>query len=646
MPQPAVLHIIGGNDRGKAYELVLPETRIGRGADQDLVLADIAVSRRHITIHAEGGGRYRLQDLGSGNGTLLNGGRIDSVILNDGDQIELGNTLMRFDHQPSRQAGMSGQAAVGPPPPAPPPPYAPSAPHPMSGGYTPPPMQSPYGSGMSPNGDTPSQVQAVSGVASRPMPVMPHAVTSPLPAALAPLSLPSNRLIAFAVMGGLSLLSLIVIVTKTAFAKPAVVASDTEELYRQGLKLFAGKDYEGAKIAFTDALTSAPESSEVKRYITACDTEVHARGAMQAAERAAASHRYAEAVKALGAVDSDSLVHDDAVRRRKELAPKAAADDVEEARGLQNEDPDTAKARLIQALALDPGNPDARALAVKLHVDLPPAPANTVVATPFAETPVPVPVAPVVKEPSPPPVKQVVKPFKEAPAPKKGKQAAAAREDDDFAPVKTGKGGKDSAAAGRDKDAPLSPQGLAAYKTRDFAMAEKFFRAEARNQPAKQMEKTIALANQVRDLKGAVDRATADEAKSPTAALKDYEDAIAIDGRVGKGMHAAYFRQRMGKLQLPLAQQAFVAGRYDAAFAAVQSAQRAGAGDGGLLKALDAKAKELTDKGVAVQKTQPAQAKTYWRQVIKMVPTSSPAYVRAYGLINASGGAHKDEDED
>src|ERR1700679_2842868 len=101
MPQPAVLPIIGGNDRGKAYELVLPETRIGRGADQDLVLADIAVSRRHITIHAELG-RYRLQDLGSGNGTLLNGTRIDSVILNDGDQVELGNTLMRFDHQPSR----------------------------------------------------------------------------------------------------------------------------------------------------------------------------------------------------------------------------------------------------------------------------------------------------------------------------------------------------------------------------------------------------------------------------------------------------------------------------------------------------------------------------------------------------------------
>ena len=95
--------------------------------------------------------------------------------------------------------------------------------------------------------------------------------------------------------------------------------------------------------------------------------------------RAIASHRYAEAVKALDAVDSGSLLHEDAGRRRKEMAPKAAAEDVEEARRLQQEDPDTARARVQQALALDPGNAEARALAPKLRVDLPPPPANTVV---------------------------------------------------------------------------------------------------------------------------------------------------------------------------------------------------------------------------------------------------------------------------
>src|SRR5262245_53673516 len=60
-----ILHVIGGNDRGKAYPLNRPQTTIGRGADQDCILADIAVSRRHIIIAVEGP-RYRMKDLGSG----------------------------------------------------------------------------------------------------------------------------------------------------------------------------------------------------------------------------------------------------------------------------------------------------------------------------------------------------------------------------------------------------------------------------------------------------------------------------------------------------------------------------------------------------------------------------------------------------
>jgi len=123
MPGAGILHIIGGNDRGKQFELNKPEIRIGRGTDQDVVLADIAVSRRHVTILTEGQ-RFRLKDLGSGNGSLVNGQRVDTVILNDGDQIEIGNTLMRFDHAASRPI------AAAPPsvPPGYPPPSYPGMP--------------------------------------------------------------------------------------------------------------------------------------------------------------------------------------------------------------------------------------------------------------------------------------------------------------------------------------------------------------------------------------------------------------------------------------------------------------------------------------------------------------------------------------
>ena len=169
---------------------------------------------------------------------------------------------------------------------------------------------------------------------------------------------------------------------------------------------------------------------------------------------------------------------------------------------------------------------------------------------------------------------------------------------------------------------------------------------EARNQSLAQSQKTIAFANQVRDLKAVLDKAAGDEGKNPTAAVSDYETAMAIDGRIGHGQHAAYFKQKIGKLQIPLAQQAFSAGKYEQAYAATQAAQRSGAGDGGMLKQLEAKAKELTDKGAAVQKSNPAQAKTYWHQVIKIVPSSSPSYARAYQLLNAGGSGRKDEDED
>ena len=629
MPQPAVLHVIGGADRGKTYELVLPETRIGRGADQDLVLADIAVSRRHITIHAESG-RFRLRDLGSGNGTLLNGQRIDSVVLNDGDQIELGNTLMRFDHTVSRAAAA--------PPPAPLSPVAPAAPPAWSAPSYP--ASGPV--------DTPSD--AVVGPR-----VVPPSTSVSLPIALAvPLGSAQNRLIALGAMGFVSLVALIVIVAKTAMARPPVAPSEAEQSYRQGLKLYAAKDYEGARINFNDALQLAPDSAEARRYVGACDLEVHARAAMQNAERAIASRRYAEAVKALDGVDSASQLHEDAARRRREMAPRAAADDVDEARRLQQEDPDTARARLQQALALDPGNGDARALAAKMHVELPPPPANTVVAMPLTNetarpspslTPPPREPAPPTREPKPLAQKEPAPSVRE-PAKKPPRLPAAPKDDDEFAPVRvSGKATKDAAPAPK-LDAAPTAQASAAYKARDFATAERLIRSDARSQPLKQMEKTVGFANQVRDLKALVDKAGAEEGKNPQVAVKDYEDAIAIDARIGKGMHATYFRQRIGKLQIPLAQQAFAQARYEAAFSAVQQAQKLGAGDGGMLKQLEAKAKELTDKGSAVQKSNLPQAKQYWRQVLKMLPSSSAVYARAYQLVNAGGAVHKDEDED
>lgn len=80
------------------YYLTKPTTTIGREAVNNVPLADPEVSRRHARITYQEG-RYVLEDLGSTNGTFVNGRRIASpTILNEGDVIDVGE-LFSFTFQ-------------------------------------------------------------------------------------------------------------------------------------------------------------------------------------------------------------------------------------------------------------------------------------------------------------------------------------------------------------------------------------------------------------------------------------------------------------------------------------------------------------------------------------------------------------------
>ena len=67
--------------------------RIGRGPDCELVLRDSRVSRRHARLAARDGVLV-LTDLGSTNGTRVNGHRITEVVLGEGDRIAIGETTL------------------------------------------------------------------------------------------------------------------------------------------------------------------------------------------------------------------------------------------------------------------------------------------------------------------------------------------------------------------------------------------------------------------------------------------------------------------------------------------------------------------------------------------------------------------------
>ena len=67
-------------------------TRIGRGTDVDLRVDDPGVSRHHVEILL--GREVVLRDLGSTNGTYLNGDRVDETVLHDGAGVQGGGTRL------------------------------------------------------------------------------------------------------------------------------------------------------------------------------------------------------------------------------------------------------------------------------------------------------------------------------------------------------------------------------------------------------------------------------------------------------------------------------------------------------------------------------------------------------------------------
>lgn len=76
---------------------------IGRLPGNSIVINDPDISRRHCVIERDGGA-YNIYDLGSRNGTLVNGQRVQRTELQPGDVITLGGTIARFLDAPSRKS--------------------------------------------------------------------------------------------------------------------------------------------------------------------------------------------------------------------------------------------------------------------------------------------------------------------------------------------------------------------------------------------------------------------------------------------------------------------------------------------------------------------------------------------------------------
>lgn len=91
--------VLAGTNVGEMYRLEGVEVVVGRASNANIRLNDDGISRRHARIFSEGG-KYLIEDLGSANGTLVNGLRIAmKQVLEDGDKIRLGpTTILKFGY--------------------------------------------------------------------------------------------------------------------------------------------------------------------------------------------------------------------------------------------------------------------------------------------------------------------------------------------------------------------------------------------------------------------------------------------------------------------------------------------------------------------------------------------------------------------
>ncbi|MGD8536972.1 MAG: adenylate/guanylate cyclase domain-containing protein [Candidatus Aminicenantes bacterium] len=91
----SIINIIGSDGRVSNFLIDKDEITIGRGEDNDLVLSDGSVSRHHAKIIKDQK-NYTISDLGSFNGTRVNGKSIQSAPLKDEDEIRIGVVKLNF----------------------------------------------------------------------------------------------------------------------------------------------------------------------------------------------------------------------------------------------------------------------------------------------------------------------------------------------------------------------------------------------------------------------------------------------------------------------------------------------------------------------------------------------------------------------
>ena len=94
-PRTALLVAHDGAGAGSRFLLDQDEVPAGRHPSSEIFLDDVTVSRRHARF-VRSGDTFEIVDSGSLNGTYVNGDRVDSVVLDNGDEVQIGKFRFTF----------------------------------------------------------------------------------------------------------------------------------------------------------------------------------------------------------------------------------------------------------------------------------------------------------------------------------------------------------------------------------------------------------------------------------------------------------------------------------------------------------------------------------------------------------------------
>ncbi len=617
----AKLHVTAGSDLGRSFDLRPgKDLHVGRAVDNDVVLTDIAVSRRHLDLLWDGDA-WVLRDRGSGNGTLIND-RIEDgrCELRHGDRIEIGNTMFRFDHPPSATtaalsswgqeddeaatvAGKGGRASSQLPiaePPQPRQPHAPAAAQPRQphAPATRPKRQSATIEGRQTEGPRPRRPSDPPRAHRESDPPRSHRESDPplplpLPqflASAAPADGPGARPDPFG-----------------ASSRPMTITAHVEP------RAYADAPY---------PYVAVPERGRQKPLlIAAC------------------------VMTALAAIGFAAMLAGD------EHTPPPQAAGVREPAPWPRVTPKPEVAAVPDRSATVP---DPTTVAPSVAV-VPPAVVPTVVERaavpapiPPAPTPRPAPAAVIVKSPPTapvagrPPVPRPVVP--KAVPPRAIVKAPPTRvvsarvPTPEPAPPRTL---KSSAAVERKADA--------LYKTKDFKGAAQLVRdAAAAALAADDTRRLKALAGDYEAIGTNLTAGSAMAKAKPTDALGALKKALAADRRVG-GTHQQVIREKLAQVAPAAAALYMAKQNYPMAKIAADDAVNFGSGTNATVanvrQSLERKAQELHGKATALLVSQPDEARSMMRQITKIVPTDSPWYSKAYKFLNQRPTPARDDDE-